>query len=69
MNTITVTNASHTRVRSASPQAADRRLTVGFNGGVDITGGLHAPRGFYAWMLKAPAFADVATFRSGRPLV
>jgi len=58
MRNITTTYATPiTRVRLASPKAADRGLTVGI--GTSYT----AP------MLKAFAVKDVAHLRSGRPPV
>ena len=58
MESITMTNSTQiTRVRFASPQAADRSLTFGVRGA------------FYALIHQAPAAMDVASFGSWRPPV
>ena len=58
MESITMTNSTQiTRVRFASPQAADRSLVVGVRGA------------FYARIHKASAVKDVAYLRSWRPPV
>ena len=58
MESITMTNTTPiTRVRFASPQAADRSLTFGVRGA------------FYALIHEAPALKDVAYLGSWRPPV
>jgi hypothetical protein len=58
MKTISMTNPTPiNRVRSASPQAADRSFTFGVRGA------------FYALIHEAPALKDVASLGSWRPPV
>ena len=58
MRNITITNTTQiTRVRFASPQPANRSLTVSLSGA------------FYAPMQRATAVKDVASLRAWRPPV
>jgi hypothetical protein len=66
MKTITTTSTTQiTRVRFASPQAANRTLVVGISG---VSGGSYASMHRSATS-KAPAFKDVSYLRSRRPPV
>lgn len=66
MKNITTTSTTlMTRVRFASPQAANRNLNVGTSG---VRGGSYAST--HRWATSnAPAFKDVSYLRSRRPPV